>query len=665
MRRSAPFLAVIVGLAATLTVLPAQAEPDAGSVAAVPALLPAEAFAAIPALSSPEVSPDGRFIATRGRRGGQEYVLFQRLFGAPGEDSAPRLLNLGPATFNWARWASDRHLVLSLRRFTRIARQEVPLDRLFAVDRDSLEVYELGPERTALSGDDVIYWAKDGSHVLLNLSRSVFDWPEVLRVDIPSNAMTRIEPKRENVVKWVANVRGEVVAGIGYTYGRALRVIYRDDPQKPFETLATIRPSGSGEGTEEIFVAHVDTAAQKGYVLSRRGGDRWGLYEYDLRARAFGPAVFAHDRVDLDDYHFDRDGRLRWVSYVEDRRKVKWLQPGDAQFFESLGKAVPDRVVQVVSASDDNRVRIVHTSAPTDPGTFYVYTEASGTMRPLARVNDRLAGAALAPMRYVTYRARDGLELSAYLTLPVGRAERRLPLVVLPHGGPFVRDEWGYDFMVQYLANRGYAVFQPNFRGSTGFGRAFNEAGFGQFGKAMQDDVNDGVAWLTGAGTVDPQRVCVVGWSYGGYVAQVASFRDPGIYRCAVSIAGISDLRAMMRYDSRFMFGDQYRKWSARITGNEPSWELNDVSALPQVQAVRVPLFLAHGTADDNVPVSQSDRLAAALRKAGKPHEYLRIEDGDHSLWDSAQRAQLLGALDRFLAAHNPTDVLRPGAAPE
>jgi dipeptidyl aminopeptidase/acylaminoacyl peptidase len=280
-------------------------------------------------------------------------------------------------------------------------------------------------------------------------------------------------------------------------------------------------------------------------------------------------------------------------------------------------------------------------------------------------VNDRLSGTALAPMRYVTYRARDGLEIPAYLTVPVGRDERQLPLVVLPHGGPFVRDEWDYDFLVQYLANRGYAVLQPNFRGSTGFGRAFNESGFGQFGKAMQDDVNDGVAWLTGAGIADPRRVCVVGWSYGGYVAQVASFRDPDIYRCAASIAGISDLRAMMRYDSRFMFGEQYRKWSARITGNEPSWELNEVSALPQVQAVRMPLFLAHGAAYDKVRVGQSARLAAALRKAGKPHEYLRIENGDHSLWDSAQRTQLLGALDRFLAAHNPTDVLRPVAARE
>lgn len=624
------------------------------------ALIPVQALAATPALSNPVLSPDGQFVLTSMRAKGHEYVVVHRLLGKDPPNQKRTQLDLGEKiTFNWGDWASDRYVVVSLRKLRPVFgwSGELPYDRLLLIDRDTLAVSPLGPDDASVSGDEVIFWSRDGSYILLSVSRTLFDHPEVLRVEIPSNRITRVQASRYGIWQWIPDSNGEILAGIGFGGGR-VKVIYRENPTRKFETLLRMKLGSETGGAEEMHIARMG-ADHRGYVVSRRGGDRWGLYEYDFASKSYGAAVFVHETVDLDDYGFDRDGKLRWVSYADDRPRLKWFQDDDKAFYESLEKAVPDKIARVSGSSGARSVRIVHTSSPTDPGTYYAYTEASGRMTRIATDNPALANQPLAPTGYVSYESRDGLDIPAYLTLPPGRAARDLPLVVMPHGGPFVRDVWGYDFLVQYLANRGCVVLQPNFRGSTGYGRRFEEAGFAQFGKAMQDDVDDGVNWLIAAGTVNPKRVCVVGASYGGYVAQVAAFRNPEIYRCSISIAGISDLPSMLLYDRRFLYGRVYRRWSARIRGDESSRTLKAVSALAQVQAIAMPLLIVHGSDDDRVPIDQSEKLVAALRKNGKPYQYLRIEGGDHSLSEPRQREELLRTLDGFLAANNPTDVLK------
>jgi dipeptidyl aminopeptidase/acylaminoacyl peptidase len=453
----------------------------------------------------------------------------------------------------------------------------------------------------------------------------------------------------------VADSKGIVVAGLGFS-GWRFKVIYRPTPEDEWTTALRLRQED--DESESVYITKIDSNAQTGHVISRHGGDRWGLYEYDFKNKTFGTALFTNPQFDLWRFDYDHAGNLLWASYIDDRERVTWMDEADKALHADLSSAVPDKVAMVESSSRAKDVRIVHTSSSTDPGSYYYFTAASGKMIRLAMANEPLGRASLAPTTYTSYPARDGVNIPAYLTLPVGRDPVGLPLVVMPHGGPFVRDTGDFDFLVQYLANRGYAVLQPNFRGSLGYGQKFLELGHGQFGKAMQDDVDDGVKWLAASGKVDLRRVCIVGWSYGGYVAQVAAFRNPEMYQCAASVAGISDLKAMLRYERRFMFGDQYNTWRAQVAGDASTRELQAVSSLSQVGAIRIPLLIAHGTKDGNVPVSQSDKLAVALRAQGKPYEYLRIDGGDHSLSEEGQRTELLRWLDRFLGAHNPTDVL-------
>jgi dipeptidyl aminopeptidase/acylaminoacyl peptidase len=428
-------------------VLPSLA--SLASDAAVPPLEPVAAYATRPELVDPTLSPDGQVLATSFRSDGEQVLIAHSLFAK----EQPRLLRLGKTTLNWIHWPSDDYLVASLRKMEGIQGELYPFDRLFLMRRDLSEARQISPRsHSGISGDDVIYWAPDRSYLLLSMAKSVYDWPEVLRIDLPSGRSSRVVREREGISWWIASQTGEVDAGIGGRRSGNWRVIYRPAPGKPFTRLTSAREDrqtadtpaagsdGDGDG-EDLWIVNLDSETRNGHVLAYQGRDQLGLYEYDFAARAFGKAIFADDLFDIDNFSFRR-GQLRWVSYVDDRWRIRWFDESVAGFYADLEKAVAGKIAFVTSESRDGAVRLVQTRSPTDPGTFYVFTEASGKMVPLGQVNRALDGKVLAPTTHVSYPARDGLTIPGYLTLPVGRPAAGLPLVVMPHGGPFVRDTW-------------------------------------------------------------------------------------------------------------------------------------------------------------------------------------------------------------------------------
>jgi dipeptidyl aminopeptidase/acylaminoacyl peptidase len=260
----------------------------------------------------------------------------------------------------------------------------------------------------------------------------------------------------------------------------------------------------------------------------------------------------------------------------------------------------------------------------------------------------------ISPARPVTFNAKDGLQLHGYLTLPQGRPARALPLVVYPHGGPQARDEPGFDWWAQAMASRGYAVLQANFRGSNGYGWDFLSAGFAEWGRKMQTDLSDGVRWLAAQGTTDPARVCIVGASYGGYAALAGAAIDTGVYRCAAAVAGISNPHRMIERD-KWMEGDQGdpgKRYWLRYMG--PEAKLPEISPLSNIDRVSIPILLVHGKDDTTVPFEQSQMMADALRKAGKPVELVTLDQEDHHLSRGATRLKMLQAVVAFLEKNNP-----------
>jgi dipeptidyl aminopeptidase/acylaminoacyl peptidase len=297
---------------------------------------------------------------------------------------------------------------------------------------------------------------------------------------------------------------------------------------------------------------------------------------------------------------------------------------------------------------------LVLVTGASDPGGYYYFAPEEGVMHRLSALNDKLLGKRLPSTRPISYKARDGLVIHGYLTLPLGRPAKGLPLIIMPHGGPIgVRDTGEYDPYVQFLANRGYAVLQPNYRGSDSYGRDFEEKGNGQWGRAMQDDLDDGMDWLVKEGIVDAKRVCIVGASYGGYAAMWGATRNPERYRCAASLAGVSDLKRQLQF-SRDFFRDtkSARAWQSRIQGDGIG--LDDISPLQHVDRLQIPVLLAHGKDDQTVPINQSALYAAALKKANKPYEYHVYEDEGHGLDEAPHLQDFFDKLEAFLARYNP-----------
>jgi dipeptidyl aminopeptidase/acylaminoacyl peptidase len=330
-----------------------------------------------------------------------------------------------------------------------------------------------------------------------------------------------------------------------------------------------------------------------------------------------------------------------------------WIDPRRAQQQRTLEKAFPGRRVTVVQRSDDGERVLVEVGSRAHAPVHHLVDFATGRADTLGEAYPGLAGAVLGESRSLSYLARDGASIPAYLTLPPGRAARDLPLVVLPHGGPESSDPAGFDAWAQFLATRGYAVLQPQFRGSTGFGRAHRLAGYGEWGGRMQDDLSDGVRHLVATGVADPTRVCIVGASYGGYAALAGAAFTPDLYACAVSVNGVSDLPTMIG-DLRRRLGDQSDSiayWKEHI-GSATDPRVAQRSPARAAAAVRAPVLLLHGADDTVVPPGQSQLMARALKEAGKPHRYVPLPGEDHWLSQAATRTLVLAEIEAFLAAH-------------
>ncbi len=296
----------------------------------------------------------------------------------------------------------------------------------------------------------------------------------------------------------------------------------------------------------------------------------------------------------------------------------------------------------------------MHSFSDREPGAFHAFDLAKGKLSPLGRQRPWLRPEELAEMRPITFSSRDGLTLHGYLTLPRdGGAGGKPPLVVLPHGGPFARDHWGFDPEVQFLANRGYAVLQVNFRGSAGFGTEFMLAGFRQWGRKMQDDLTDGVKWAITGGMVDGERVGIYGASYGGYAALAGLCFSPELYRCGVSLCGVSDLRDLLRQDTRSQL-ELSREFDRQMLGDlkEDAEELKAYSPARNADRIRVPVLLAHGEDDRIVPIEQTEKIFRAIRKQAPDTQFIRKRSEGHGFRKRENILEFYVELERFLDRH-------------
>ncbi len=341
-------------------------------------------------------------------------------------------------------------------------------------------------------------------------------------------------------------------------------------------------------------------------------------------------------------------------ALVGEDDRYTFFDPADQKAWASVLAAFKGNRVRLESWSQDRTQIVVLVDSPTQGPAYALVNLATKQANWLGGRYQLLMEKDISPVKAIRFKAKDGLELSGYLTVPNGAVARNLPLVVFPHGGPAARDLPGFDWWAQAMANRGYAVLQVNFRGSDGFGRSFLNAGFGEWGRKMQTDLSDGVRHLAADGVIDPKRVCIVGASYGGYAALAGAAIDTGVYRCAASYGGVSDLKRMVAW-SKERSQASFRYW-IRFMGADDGKDqaLTDLSPAARGDKVNIPILLIHGRDDSVVPLEQSRLMADALKKAGKPVEFVELKGEDHWLSRGETRIQTLSAVIAFLEKHNP-----------
>jgi dipeptidyl aminopeptidase/acylaminoacyl peptidase len=623
---------------------------DESAVTSRRSLTPAESFVRPPNYSGMVLSPLGRQALGRTLVNGAECLVVLDL-----QTGKARLIGIPRrAALERYGWAGEKRILFSVGAATRWFDRDAYATRLFAQEVTGDTPVFIGRRNGGLVGDDVLFVEPDGQSLLIALQRTPYEYPGVFRASLSSGGLQEVVAPKDHVYEWYADGAGIVRAGIGTLPG-AWFLLYRRTADEPFRRVAQGEEAGRAAPLAGL---RLQRDSDLGYVLSDAKTGRYALHRYDFANGALGELVFESATNDVDDFDLTDDERsVLSVSYADDRRRTHWLHPVAELRQLQLDEALRGRINLIVSSSRDRKSLLVWSGAATQPGDFYLYEPDSGVLKRITNPAAGIDAAQLPTTRYVRYPARDSLEIPAYLTLPPGRAPRGLPLVVMPHGGPYgVRDELGYDAGVQFLASRGYAVLQPNFRGSAGYGAPFAYAGRGEWGRRMQDDLDDGVRWLADKGLVDPKRVCIVGASYGGYAALWGATRNPETYRCAASLAGVSDLPRQLRYQVNMMRSDRRRKqWRDQVTGEE-SFDLKAVSPIAGTAGLRVPVLIAHGDEDPIVPVEQSRLYANALAEAGKPHEFHVYEGVGHGFEDPADHADWLRRLEAFLARHNPAD---------
>ncbi|MEJ1965833.1 MAG: S9 family peptidase [Gammaproteobacteria bacterium] len=623
----------------------------------------AAAFGERPSVSTLRLSPDGKRVAYVAAAAGQGAVLLIQGLEKGAPTKAVTRINGKDGRLAGCTWVADDRLVCEVYGVAYNATYgAVPWSRLLALNADGSNVKQLSTEQNfysrglQLGGGDIVDWLPDENGAVLMARNYLPDThtgsrlgsdDEGLgldRVDTRTLAVTHVERATPTASEYITDGRGTVRIignrGVKIDYDTGV-IHYRYRPQSSSEW----KPLGDfNYQTDEGFEPYaVDRDLNVAYGLKKKDGRR-AFYSVALDDTLRETLLFSHPDVDVEaPIRVGRRQHVVGASFVTDTRQAMYLSPDVKQLITSLSKALPDVALRVVDSSIDENTMLVFAGSDTDPGVYYIFDRKARRLETFLVVRSPLEGVKLANVRPVSYPGDDGVMIPAYLTLPPGREDAKgLPAIVLPHGGPSARDEWGFDWLSQFFANRGYAVLQPNFRGSSGYGDAwFQQNGFRSWKTAIGDVVAAG-HWLVKQEIADPSKLGILGWSYGGYAALQSAVVDSQTFKAVVAVAPVTDLNALKEENRNYT---SFRVVSEFI-GDGP--HIHEGSPIEHADKIKVPVMLFHGGLDANVNVAQSRRMADRLKAAGGRVELVTWDDLDHQLEDTAARTEMLKKTDAF-----------------
>ena len=599
-------------------------------------IIPLENFFKNPEKSSFQISPNGQFISYMKpwEEGNRRMNVYVKPFDSEKEI---RITNAKKRSLYGYFWLNNNRIAYV---------QDKGGDEnihIYAVDIDGSNDIDLTPFENiqARITDDL---EEDENFILIELNKNNPQVHDVYRLNVNNGDLELIAKNPGNISGWMTDNDGKLRIALT-SDGVNSSILYRDSEKDDFKEILT---TNFKESVSPLFFTFDNNEI---YVSSNRHRDKSSIYKFDLQKGIETDLIFEHPDVDV--YSLMRSKKrklITGVSFYTDKQNYKFYDSWRRDLQLSLENKIPGVEVRLSSLSKDETKAIIVAFSDRSRGTYYYYDIQKNELTMLAELSPWLKTDDMAKMSPIKYESRDGLIIHGYLTLPINYNKGdRIPVVVNPHGGPWVRDYWGFNSEIQFLANKGYAVFQMNYRGSTGYGRSFWEKSFKQWGKDMQNDITDGVNWLIDEGIADPDKIAIYGASYGGYATLAGLTFTPDLYACGVDYVGVSSLFTFM--ESMPPYWELYRSMMYEMVGHPDNDKelLASASPLLHIDKIKAPLFIAQGANDPRVKKSESDQIVEALKQKGIDVPYMVKDDEGHGFYNEENQFDFYRAMDDFL----------------
>ncbi len=651
-------------------------------------LVPVEHFVAYPQLKSPRLNPSGERLIISRRIGDIEELQIGTI-NINGFDITHKIEVPKDVYHHRVFWADTDRLIIQYTRYSGLLPKidEEPSIEIFAIDydgKDLLKLFDIQAEQSVQKKSKKRKKKKQPQRIYYQISHllpeqsnyvlleQVVETPkkgndddrdivtDVFRLNIRTAELENITPKHNiagaKMYVWLADYKGNIRLGYGEDEAEEAIMLIRRNPESDWIRLDDNELFERGKFDPMFFGKDDDEL----YVSSSYATGRTAIYRFDIKRGRLKAPIFNDPQISASSlYYSPTKGKVQGVSHFGQTFGRTIYDDDFSAMLQDMDKATGETgEIYLGSKSLDETRYIVWAENEQNPGDIWFYDHTEKKAFKLGAVNPAIDPEKMANMQPVTYSARDGVDIPAYLSLPKNYVKgEALPAIVMPHGGPHSRDYKSWNTWVQFLTNRGYVVLQPNFRGSTGFGARFTALGYAEWGGDMQQDIADGAKWLVRNGYTEKDSICIVGGSYGGYAALMGIIDDPDKFTCAVAWAPVTDIKLILEQD------DAYTKksgWYWRVTGGKKKKELRKISPLFQAKRIERPLLLVHGTEDDIVYIEQSRLLAKALKKQKKTNfEYIELPGLGHSPETKEAEQTFLEALESFLIKYNPSEKLQ------
>ena len=636
-------------------------------------IVPISTFVDKRKIGSMQISPNGKSIVFVLLKGEVQYLVVADLVDDTLKITKVLFKDKDIYVSN-PQWATDNRIVYTLNFETKIKRTSYKVwsSLLYSVDRDGSNLLALRMDgRTGTkslkyidSADLINVLPTEPDHILVGKSRNR-DWvqdyyrgmiSDVYKLNINTGEMELYmrapKIKRVKLHNWYSDKTGYIRFGYGKDRKGNSVMLIRGKNDEDWQQLNENELFEEGKFSPLQF----GSKPNEFYVLSAMATGRNTVFKFDISTGELDGKIFEHDRVDVSNIIYSHEKqKVLAAIYYDDKREMVFFDDDYKKMRLSIEKAL-GMDVYIQSQSKDEKNIILLAKDDTNPGTYYHYDVDKKRINYLGKKMTEIFSEEIARTKAMSYETRDGIAISGYITTPLNYSGEPLPTIVLPHQNPHSRDYKDWNYTVKYLANRGYVVIQPNYRGSTGYGHHFKSLGYGEWGGDMQNDLADATRWAIKEGFSHPNKICIMGKSYAGYAALMGVGTDPDLFKCAISWGGVSDIKQMFKDDRSLDTDSSYYQ---RVAGDAKKSELKKISPISYVKDIKGAVLLVHGEDDEYHKVKQSEKFAKALNKAGKPFDFYEMEETKHYLNKPESKQLFLEIVENFLAEFNPTDTLR------